>query len=269
LSGSIVTLPDFAPEGRSATVVVSESARLNAGRTLDIVASRLDAHRGGRWLDIGSLNGARMWSIGDVDDGLEVEVQYASEVVLASASPSCIVVRMLDFVALKVSCRPAQANGLVREGPSAAVAWAVAACRLALAHGRRAQAAGWTPKPALVASLRALHDESIRYGRGHVCVLHPSPLSDAGATVCMHDDHRLHETIVVDPTHMGFAPARPCRLVARSRLGAAGRNSGAPPGVQLVAPITHASLEALDPMQILRLLADGRGRIPLKGRRRR
>jgi len=250
-------------------VMVSESARRNAGRTIDIVDSRLDGHRGGRWLDVGAVNGARHWSIGDADDALEVEIQHAADLLLGPASPSCVVVRMLDFIALKVACRPAQANGLLRDGPSATIAWAVAACRLALAHGRIGQPSGWSPRPALVASLRAVHDESIRYGSGYLCVVHPSPLSDAGATVCIHDDLRLHETIVIDRDDAGFAPPRPCRLVARSRLGSAGRNVGAPPGVQLVAPTTLVTLDELDPMQILRLLSAPEGPAPPKGRRRR
>lgn len=266
---SDVPIPDFAPEGRSARVVVSPSAQAKAARTLDIVAHRLESHRDGRWLDVGNVNGAQHWSIGTLEDDIEVEILPSCDMLLREVGPACITIATSTYNALKVECRRADALRLWAEGPSATTAWAVAAARLALANGRIGKAAPWKVDQHVIADLRGLMDEDVRYNRGYVAAVHPSPMSDAGAVVAVERSpyrHCMHE-LAADEAW--FLPPRPCRLIARSRNGAGGVNAGAPSAVQLLVPNVHVSLEQLDAMEVLRLhAASGMASTP-RGRRRR
>jgi hypothetical protein len=269
LTGSTVPLPDFTSEGRPARVVVSPSARTNAGRTLDIVSHRLERHRGGRWLDTGQTNGSRHWSIGTSEEDIDVEIQPSSDMLLQDIGPACITITTSGYDALKVQCRRADALRLWTEGPSATTAWAVTAARLALAHGRSGRPAPWKAGLPLIADLRGLMDEDVRYDGGYVAAVHPSQMSDAGAIVAIELSryrHCVHELRADDAS---FLPLRPCRLIARSRNGAGGVNAGAPSAVQLLVPTVHVRLERLDAMDVLRLhAATGMASTP-RGRRRR
>lgn len=230
---------------------------------MDLVADRLASHRGGRWNDQGSVNGSSYWSIGGTDDRIDIEVQNLHDRLDASriSSTSAIVVRLGEFTAVKVDCRRTQSLGLNRDGPSATTEWAIAACRLALAHGRPGQNAGWSPGARIVASMRALHDETMRYEQGWMDVVHPSPMSYSGIGVSLYDDRNRMSSKELSGREAHFIPARPCRLIARSRQGS-GMGMGSAHAVQLIVPTTIVPLERLDPMQILRLLADSERSTP-------
>lgn len=264
-----VPLPDFAPEGRSARVVASPSAQAKAARTLDIVEHRLERHRGGRWLDIGPVNGSQHWSIGTFEDDIEVEIQPSCNMLLQDVGPACIIITTSTYNALKVECRRADALRLWAEGPSATTTWAVTAARLALAHGRSGRPAPWKADLPLVADLRGLMDEDVRYHGGYVAAVHPSQMSDAGAIVAIELSRHRHCVHELRADDASFLPSRPCRLIARSRNGAGGVNAGAPSAVQLLVPTVHVPLERLDAMDVLRLhAATGMASTP-RGRRRR
>lgn len=253
-----VPLPDFAPEGRSARVTSSPSARINAARTLDIVAGRLDALRDGRWHDLGEYEGIFSWAsdCGEDDDDLTVAIRFRADTLLKDDGPASIIVGMTDFDAIEVEIDRRHGIMLMNSGAVGIVAWAVAACRLALAHARPGQKAGWHPRPAQVHELRSLHPEEIRYDRGYLTALHPSAMTEAAFVCAIELEAFRHSTRRGSGEAAAFLPSRPCRIIARSRAGAAGVNANAPYSVKLLTPRSHVELPAMDAMEILRLHRD-------------
>lgn len=250
-----VPLPDFAPEGRSARVVASPSARTNAGRTLDIVAGRLDALRDGTWHALGEYDGLHSWTsdCGDDELDLTVALRTTADRLLGADGPASIIIGMIDFDAIEVETDQRHAHMLMRSGAVGMIAWSVAACRLALAHARAGQTAGWRPRPTLVHELRSLHPEEIRYDRGSITAVHPSAMSQPAFLCAVELEAFARSKRRGSGEAAAFLPPRPCRIIARSRAGAAGVNANAPYSVKLLTPRSHVELPAMDAMEILRL----------------
>lgn len=250
-----VPLPDFAPEGRSARVVSSPSARINAARTLDIVAGRLDALRDGRWHPLGEYEGVRTWTsdCGDGERDLTVSLRTIADRLLGPDGPASIIVGMTRFDAIEIETDQRHAEMLLRSGAVGIVAWSVATCRLALIHARPGQRAGWHPRPAQVHELRSLHPEEIRYDRGYITAIHPSAMSRPAFVCAIELESFRHSTRRGSGDEAAFLPSRPCRIIARSRAGSGGINTNAPYSVKLLTPRSHVELPAMDAMEVLRL----------------
>lgn len=233
----------------------SPSARINAARTLDIVAGRLDALRNGRWHCLGEYEGVFSWTsdCGENDDDLTVAMRLRADALLKDDGPVSIIVGMADFDAIEVEVDRHRGIMLMRSGAVGIVTWAIAACRLAMAHARPGQKAGWHPRPAQIHELRSLHPEEIRYDRGYLTAIHPSAMSEPAFVCAIELEAFRHSTRRGSGDDADFLPPRPCRIIARSRAGAAGVNANAPYSVKLLTPRSHVELPAMDAMEVLRL----------------
>jgi hypothetical protein len=214
----------------------------HATRSIDAVERALDDARGEEW-SLNSNGLHRMfgleWTCGDLTvtsrDSPRSSTDSPASIEIRTPHGSCAV----DWTDPNAS-------------PSEMARLTVEIARSAMAHARPGQAAAWKMAGSFERTLRQVLPYDGRHADLDVFGRHPSALASPAIDVVWSSSSKSN--VLYDQSHLleTLIPARPCRIIARSRSTKARGPGGMGHAVHLVAPTFSSHLPGMDIMEALR-----------------